>query len=111
LALIAGTSANPGIKNTQLANEYLDLADDFGKNHENLYVRARLLEAAGKTSMAGPLLDQAAQEDGLGFGRSFYRKEKSRIQGRRSYTGFGELPEGVEVVPAPRPEPRRPQRW
>ena len=69
LALIAGTSDDPGLRNGRIADEHLAMADDIGKTHVNLYVRACLAHERGQTAHAIELLHQAADLDRSGLYR------------------------------------------
>ena len=89
LALIAGTADDENFRSDELAGEYLDIADDLGQNHINLYVRAMWEWKRGNMSQVREWLEQGATQDRFGFGAHFYRRLIMRLQ-------MGER-DGVEI--------------
>ena len=79
LALIAGTADDPNFRSDELAEEYLSIADDFGKSHINLYVRACWEWTRGNTSQVAKLLQDGAEQDRFGFGARYYSMLQSRL--------------------------------
>ena len=82
LALLFATATVNNFRDLDEAKRLLAIADDLGKNHENLYVAAMIAVAENRRSQAVELLNQAAGEDRFGFGAQYYRHLIAQMQQR-----------------------------